>query len=121
MPRLDKNRWFLARTAEGVCLGEYTEEQSEHKPIFWSKSFLFEEDQEPIEHINQYPIGASSEGTFYVYSEDLEYKKIILAIDIDDIATASLLAHARLRFNTKNNNPEGIGIVTPDGQEVIIA
>ena len=121
MNRFNRDKWFLARTAKGVSLrAEVDDTPAEHVPIFWDNSYEFTHEEQVV-HKKQYPIGETAPGTHAVYIEDQQCEKHIIAIDIDDFATASILAHARLRFNTRHNNPEGIGIILPDATEVIIA
>lgn len=117
------SRWFTNRTSQQASLYVSMQETDEPiQPTFWRKSFLFLENEEP-EHINQYPLRASIEGTHEVYGMSEQGDRYHLAIDISDFSVAALLARARVRHLEKSAElgyHEGVYILRPDGTEAVV-
>ncbi len=83
-----KQDWFIERTSpptENIVL-----------PIFWNKSFAFLPGEEPV-HANAYPFFSTISNAIELHGRTREGSFYPLAVNITEIATASLLVHARVR------------------------
>jgi hypothetical protein len=122
MSNFDKDTSFLRRTAQeaerrAVSAVFAPDVTAGILPIFWSKSFLFEEGEEPA-HINRFATNPQHPGLFEVRGGTEIESAYGLAVDVPLFTMASLIAAARVRFldatNSKVRLHENLWIVLPD-------
>jgi hypothetical protein len=93
-------------------------------PKFWHKSFLFEDGEMP-DHINQYPYFARYSGMHEVLSTGPTGNMYRVAVDVEQFATAVLLAKARERHQLKSielyGYAEPVLIQRPDNSLVMFS
>ena len=101
MRNSSSDKSFLRRTEKRASL-EAAKRKSpltlvEALPKFWSKSFLFEPNEEP-EHINRFLLPKDSvPDSIEVVGQELSGERHLLATNVTDMAMAALLARARVR------------------------
>lgn len=99
-----KDNSFLRRTARRA---EQENNMNIQEPVrqilprFWSKSFLFLDDEKP-EHIEVYPYIGSYTPNFEVHGITHGGKEYYVAVDIQEYAVAALLARARVRHQEQS-------------------